>query len=140
MTTKDWLNRGRSINKELAALDAEERQAMALATSIVAPPRDVVVRSTSGRKDENLIKYADGGYIDSIIKHKAELNAILHEISAAIYAVQDGTLRTLLINRYILFKSWEQTAVDMHCDIRNIQRMHNQALCAVDNVTRHVLK
>jgi len=48
-----------------------------------------------------------------IDKRVDELCAMKLKILAAINEVSDSTLRTLLIERYISFKTWEQIAVDM---------------------------
>lgn len=138
METKQWLSRGWFLQQEIDSLKEAERHALAKATSMSAPIREAISHTAAERADDKLIAYADGGYIDSIRRQCEKLMQILHEISAAIYAVDDGVLRTLLINRYILFKSWEQISLDMNYSWRQIHRIHSKALNEVEKVAYHV--
>lgn len=59
------------------------------------------------------------------------LEAIEHEVLNTILRVKDATLITLLYERYINGKTWEQIAVDMHYSYRGVTKMHGRALLAV---------
>lgn len=59
------------------------------------------------------------------------LEAIEHEVLNTILRVKDATLSTLLYERYINGKTWEQIAVDMHYSYRGVTKMHGRALLAV---------
>lgn len=50
------------------------------------------------------------------------------EIMQVIKKVDDLELQTLLEQRYLNFRTWEQIAVDMGYNVRHLYRMHDQAL------------
>lgn len=62
------------------------------------------------------------------------LEATEREVSKTISKVSDGTLRTLLYERYINCKKWEQIAVDMNYSFRGVTKMHGRALQAVQKI------
>lgn len=62
------------------------------------------------------------------------LEATEREVSKTISQVSDGTLRTLLYERYINCKKWEQIAVDMNYSFRGVTKMHGRALQAVQEI------
>ena len=126
LDAKAWLSRGKHIMAEIAALEESKRQAFERATSRQKPPQKKVSRGKPSRGDAVLVSYAD--YSRQIDARIAELNKTLAEISEAIYSVQDGLLRMVLINRYVLFKSWEKVAVDMGYAYRHVTRMHGMAI------------
>lgn len=59
------------------------------------------------------------------------LEATEREIVNTINDVQDGTLSTLLYERYINGKTWEQIAVLMNYTYRRVTQLHGKALNAV---------
>lgn len=59
--------------------------------------------------------------IDLLIDLKADAIRRIDEMD-------NDVSRILLTNRYILGKTWEQTAVDMHYTFQHIHRLHGQAL------------
>lgn len=59
------------------------------------------------------------------------LEATEHEVVKTIKSVQDGTLSTLLYERYINGKTWEQIAVLMNYTYRRVTQLHGKALNAV---------
>ena len=127
ISVKKWLNRGWKLNEEINTLLEEERRAFDNASRITSVSSGERVQSSTGNSSErrfiNYTKYAM--LIDGYI---AKLTAIKEEIFAAIYKVENSTYRTLLIKRYIQFKTWETIAEEMHYDRRNITRMHNKTL------------
>lgn len=50
------------------------------------------------------------------------------EIMAVVKAVVNMECQTLLEQRYLCFKSWEQIAVDMGYNVRHVYRLHDEAL------------
>lgn len=71
--------------------------------------------------------------VDTEAKTAAEvdrLTALEAEIVGAIDRVQEP-YRTLLYERYINGKTWEQVAVDMHYSYRGVTKMHGRALQAL---------
>lgn len=59
------------------------------------------------------------------------LEATDREIIGTIDKVTDGTLHTLLYERYINGKTWEQIAVMMNYTYRRVTQLHGKALNAV---------
>ena len=53
------------------------------------------------------------------------------EIMQVIKKVDDLELQTLLEQRYLNFRTWEQIAVDMNYGIDNIFKLHKKALACV---------
>lgn len=53
------------------------------------------------------------------------------DVMQVIKKVDDLELQTLLEQRYLNFRTWEQIAVDMGYNVRHLYRMHDKALKAV---------
>lgn len=113
MTVKEWLSRGYKIDREINALLSEREEAFALACKVSAPPSDnEKVSATTGNGSEaRFIKYAD--YSKLIDRRIDELYRIKSEIMTVITLIDNNTYRTLLIMRYVQFKTWEQIAEGM---------------------------
>ena len=131
MTAKAWLNRGRDASRNLSRLEADKRAAEHRATRITTNMRERVNTGSKGRNDEILVAMAD--YSLEFDMQIAEFYRLLSEISRAIFSIDDGKLRVLLIKRYILFKTWETVAEDMNYSYENVvQRLHVKALNAIE--------
>ncbi len=59
------------------------------------------------------------------------LEATEREVIGTIDKITDGTLHTLLYERYINGKTWERIAVEMNYSYRGVTKMHGRALQAV---------
>lgn len=110
MTAKEWLGRGYKIDKEINALLEEREEAFATACKVTAPPCDAEkVSATSGNGSERrFIKYSD--YSRLIDCRIDELYRIKSEIMTVIALIDNNIYRTLLIMRYVQFKTWEEIA------------------------------
>ncbi len=62
--------------------------------------------------------------IDTLVDLKTEIMQVIKQVS-------DLELQTLLEQRYLNFRTWEQIAVDMGYNVRHLYRMHDKALKAV---------
>ena len=83
------------------------------------------------------INYAS--YSEMIDNRIDELYAIKQEILQAINLVDDGTLRTLLIARYINFGTWEQIAVDLHYSyVHIVHNLHPKSLKAISEIVNSI--
>ena len=76
--------------------------------------------------------------VDKIIEAKNRvsdeletLEATDREIIGTIDKITDWTLHTLLYERYINGKTWEQIAVQMNYTYRRVTQLHGKALSAV---------
>lgn len=59
------------------------------------------------------------------------------EIMQVINQVDDLEYQTLLEQRYLNFRNWEQIAVDTGYNVRHLYRVHDKALAKV-RVPKHV--
>jgi hypothetical protein len=81
---------------------------------------------TTSRTEHFAVKIAD-----LELEISREIQALLEEkqeLREKIESMPNLLLRTVLIERYLNFKKWEQIAVDMNYDYAYIQRLHKKAL------------
>lgn len=127
MTAKEWLQRGWKLDKEINALLSLRAEARRRALSISPSYKgDVVQSSANPHKFDKLVELESA--IDARVD---ELTGIRAEIIAAIAQVPDARYRTLLIERYTEFKTWEQIAVDIGYSWRGVMMLHGKALDAI---------
>lgn len=72
--------------------------------------------------------------VDAEARVEAEIEMLIateREIEKVIKSVSDQTLSTLLYERYINGKTWEQLAVQMNYSYRGVTKAHGRALIAV---------
>lgn len=133
MTTKEWLMRGWKIDKEINSL-IEARDRIYERTLGGAVGYGKKVRSSRQNTEENLrITYI--AYTEKINNRIKELNEIKIEIITAINDVQNSTLRTLLIERYINYKTWEQIEEILgYSYVHIVNRLHPKALAIMKSV------
>ena len=128
MTTKEWFRRGWKLNTEIDKLMASRDAVLAKVTSVTASLSGVVVDGTKDpHKFDRLAEYED-----NIDRHIDEYVTVMNEIEGVIHKITDVRYRNLLLDRYKLFKTWEQIAVDEGYDIRHIWRLHGEALKAAE--------
>ena len=127
MTTEQWLNRGYKLDCEINALLQEQSKALSKATNTtVNADGEKVQTSPASTAEKNMLNYA--AYSERIDRRIDELYKIKQEILQAILKVDDNTYRGVLICRYIVFKSWEETAEHMGYSRGHITRLHKKAL------------
>ena len=127
ISVKKWLNRGWKLNEEINTLLEEERRAFDNASRITSASDGERVQSSTGNSSEQrFINYTE--YAMLIDGYIEKLTAIKEEIFVAIYKVENSTYRTLLIKRYIQFKTWETIAEEMHYEVRWVHKLHGRAL------------
>ena len=127
MTAKEWLNRGRALNKTIEGLEKAKARAYDIAVGTAAELTEKVQESHGNSVEDRLVTYAD--YCRDIDKHKTELFKILKEITGVIMKVEDPTLRNLLIYRYLDFETWESIAVMMNYSyVHVVHNLHPKAM------------
>lgn len=133
MTAKDWLQRAMYTDNEIKQLIAERDRAFVKATS---PNQNIggdkVQTSRRNISEEKFSSYA--AYSELIEKRIDELYKIKYEILQAINSLDDSILRSILIARYINFKTWEEIAENLHYACRHIMRLHAKALIKINDV------
>lgn len=133
MTAKQWLERGRNLNNEIETLLTAQQRALELACKTSSGSTDDKVQtSRRNTSEDRFISYAD---YERLINDKIDkLYQVQREITDAIYRVDNSTLRTVLIERYINFNTWEQIAVNMSYGYRHVCRLHGIALKKIKDV------
>lgn len=138
MTTKEWLNRGYKMDKEINALLKEQSAALTRATGSTCGTNAEKVQTSRRNTSENrFINYAS--YSELIDNRIDELYAIKQEILSAINKVHDAVLRTLLIEKYVNFHTWEQIACDMNYSyVHVVHNLHPKALDAISKIVNSI--
>lgn len=127
MTTKQWLQRGWRLNKEVQALQSAKRQAFYTACNSTAILSDVPCRGGGNATENKLCSYAD--YSQLLDEHMQALFLVKLEILREIAKVDNSTYRTLLTERYINFKKWDEIADVLGYSKSHIETiMHPKAL------------
>lgn len=138
MTTKEWLNRGYKLDNEINALLKEQSAALTRATgSTCGTSAEKVQTSRRNNSEDRFINYAS--YSELIDNRIDELYAIKQEILSAINKVDDAVLRTLLIEKYVNFHTWEQIACDMNYSyVHVVHNLHPKALNAISKIVNSI--
>ena len=134
MTAKEWLGRGWKLNREIDALERAKRRAYDRCISATVQADGQPTGKGGQASDGGMSRYAAFAAmvdqrIDRLISVKCETLAVIDQ-------VEDSSLRTLLVHRYINFEHWEQIAVDMHYSYQHICRLHGQALQKIKDVIK----
>lgn len=125
MSTKEWLNRGRDLDKEINALEQAKYEAYCACISTTGKLKHDTIKSEKNlnAKLERLAEL--NRQIDERIDRLIEIK---QEILTAINSVDDATYRTLLIQRYVNLKKWERIAIEMNYDYYWVLKLHGRAL------------
>lgn len=128
MTAKQWLNRGRRIDQEIAKLEESRRLIEERLTSITQSySGDGAQTSKDPHKFDRLAE------INSQISERTdELIRVKAEILETINRLSDQRQRMVLLSYYIDGKTWEQTAVDLSYSWRQVMRIHGHALKEIE--------
>lgn len=127
MTTKEWLKRGWKLDREIQQLIEAREEAFTAATSTTSNTEGEKIQTSQKNTSEaKIIRYT--AYTEQIDRRIDELYRIKQEILEAVSAVENVTCRTLLFERYVMFKTWEKIAVDMNYSWRQVVRLHGKAL------------
>lgn len=126
---KHWLNRAFYADKKVKALEMRLRQCKERAESVSVcyerNDKGKCYGSKNGTEDA-LMKLADTE--QKLQCQIFELIGIADEISDAISKLNDNDLETVLIHRYILFHTIEETAELMNYSVRATQYKHKKAI------------
>lgn len=130
MTAKEFLSLYKSTEQELAEMDEKIMRLKSKAEK-VTPTYGGIGGASGGMNSDKIPTYVCL-IMDEEARtqdHRNEINQIRADVEHAIYAVSDGTARTLLIMRYISGRTWEQIAVSMHYSyVHVVHRLHPVAL------------
>lgn len=127
MTTKQWLKQGWNLQKEVEALQNAKRQAFYTACNSTGILSNVPSKSSGNATENKMCNYVD--YSQLLDNRLQELYHIKSEILTAILKVENSTYRTLLTERYINLKKWEEIAGVMGYSTEHLRKyIHSQAL------------
>lgn len=128
MDTRNWLKRAFYADKKVKALDLLVKQCRERAEGINGKPKGDRGKSdsTANSTELSLLKLAE--LTESLERQKAELIQITDEISKTIAQLHDDDLETVLIHRYLLFHTVEQTAEILGYSVRAVKYKQNQAI------------
>lgn len=134
MTVQEWLNRGRDIDKAIKSIRREKEKVLAAAVNSVAGTNGQTVQVTRRNTSEDkFIKYAS--YSEQLEQYEKNLIDIKSEIAVAIQKVKNPTLYTVLFQRYVEFKRWEEIALDMNYSyVHVVHNLHPQALAVISKI------
>ena len=134
MTAKEYLQQYRNAVRKVSAAQDHLDELRAMATRITPNygGEGGGTHQTGDKLGAAVARIMDA---ESRVSDELELlEATEREVIMTISSVQDGTLSTLLYERYVNGKTWEQIAVCMNYSYRQITRMHGAALSAVKYV------
>lgn len=128
MTAREYLSQAHRLDQRIDAKIAQVASLNDLATkctsTLTGMPRNPN-RGTSTMADA----------VAKIVDLQAEINRdidrlvdLKREMVAVIKAVENIEYQTLLEKRYLCYQTWEQIAVDMGYSVRQLYRLHDEAL------------
>lgn len=127
MTIKQWLSRGRTIDREISTLLTAYEETKARLTKVTQTiTGDIVQHDKDPHKFDRLAEL--GEKIDNKVD---ELVAIREEIFDAISKVENNAQREVLTRRYVIGETFEQIAVHMHYSYKQVCRIHGRALITI---------
>jgi len=124
MTVKQWLSRARICDREIKVLQTAVDRERDRVTSLTASLDGAAV---SGSPDPHKFdKYVElSADLMARIRQLYDLKA---EVEAGVMRLPAGTLREILLLRYVSVMTWEQIAVTMDLSYRHVCRLHGDAL------------
>lgn len=124
MTVKQWLSRARICDREVKVLQ-----------TAVDRERDRVTSLTASLDSAAVSGSPDPHKFDRYVELSADLMARIRqlydlkaEVEMGIMQLPAGTLREILLLRYVSVMTWEQIAVTMDLSYRHVCRLHGDAL------------
>lgn len=130
MNAKNWLYRGRLIDREIALLIKTKDECRDQVTKITQNyDSDGAQSSKDPHKFDRLME------LESMIDEKVdELVATKAEILTVINQLEDRKQRMVLINYYIRMQTFEKIAVEMSYSFRQITNIRRRGIAEVQKV------
>lgn len=129
LETKQWLNRGFYADKKIKALEMRVKQCRERAQSVSVCYEGNDSGTSGGAKNGTENAYMRLAEISLKLSQQIEeLLDVTDEISEAIAKLQNDDLEAVLIHRYILFHTIEQTAELMHYSVRTVKNKQKEAV------------
>lgn len=128
MTAKEYLLQARYLDNRIASKREQIQNLNDLATKCTSTWSDMPRSQPNGRSRmaDCVVQIID--LENEISADMLELINLKKEITETINKVDNIEYKTLLEKRYLCFITWEQISDDMGISLRNIYRIHGQAL------------
>lgn len=134
MTPKQYLQQvfylDQAINNKIEQVESWNQLATRMTSTYSNLPKSKTYRPTSF--EDTLIK---------VIEMQEEINRDINrlvdlklEIKDCISKIKDGEVRVVLEKRYLCFKKWEEIALEMNYDTRQVFRIHNRGLQTLEKI------
>ena len=134
MTTKQWLSRGRNIDKDIDVLLKTKRDA-----------RDRVLRITQNYDGDGAQASRDPHKFDHLIELENmidekidELNDIKNEITTVLMQIQNRSQRTVMISYYVRMLTFEQIAVELDISFRRVMYIRKAAIITITGILKEM--
>lgn len=136
MTAKQYLRQAYRLNDLINSDLAELEQLKVLSTSVSSPNLSGMPGSGQRKQEapfvNPILKIIDlENYINAEIDRFVDLKK---EIRTVIFQVPDNSQKLCLKLRYIQFLKWEAVATEMNLSLKQVHRIHNDALQEVQKV------
>lgn len=125
---RDWLNRNKGRHDEIKAYRLKLEDMRGRASVLVNSPQENKVQTQPDPKRGEKAILAALAFEDQIKQKELQLQMSDLESEKVIARLANGKERTILIYRYLCFKSWEYIARQMHFTVNYCQRIHMDAL------------
>ncbi|WP_405350122.1 hypothetical protein [Ruminobacter amylophilus] len=127
MNAKEFLMRGINLERRVETIKEQIEHYKALVNDCSVTYSDSPKSTASNYKlEECTQKIMD--LQEELCSAMADLVDVTCEIGKAIQKLDNYDYQDLLVNRYVLGKTWEKIAEDMNYGIRNVHRLHGEAL------------
>lgn len=131
MTVKEWLNKGRKLNIEIAELKkAKDNAFVSACGGSAVGSEEKVQTSTNNGTEGKFSAYAQ--YSADMDNRLKELYTYQRKMLKLINRVDDSTYRALLIAYYVNCETWDRTADIIGYSVKQTQRKHGHALLEID--------
>jgi len=127
MNAKEFLMRGRNIEHRVETIKEQIEHYRSMVNNCTATYSDSPKSTTSNYKLEECTQKIME-LQEELCSAMVDLVDVTCEISRAIQKIDNYDYQNLLVNRYVLGKTWEKIAEDMNYGIRNVHRLHGEAL------------
>ena len=133
MTAKEYLSQAyridQRINSKIEQIASLRELSLKATTTLSDMPKGT---QNVHSKEKIITKMMDlENEINADIDRLVDLK---HEMVSVIRAVENPEQQTLLEQRYLCFKPWEQIAVTMGYSLQHIFRLHDKALSFVEKI------
>ncbi len=138
MTAREYLERLRTIDRDINAMLEHKQEMLERATSIRSMPDGVCVQTaTSSRVESAAVALADYGNcineaVDILVDSKREAQRMIGQL-------QDSRFKSILTYRYVFNWQWEKIMGQMNYEIAQTFRLHGYALLEFERVYANMI-